>query len=175
MSSASNSAIYRSLPVGCCLVARHPIRGVTASRLIHIQEDPPGEEVAWLVDLGNEAVPTSQPLSDLVAMVEAEDLTVWHWTPRIPATLRKSLSAVAVQQADTAWHRIEPLTGSQNMSAMVDDKQRGKLIKQRAVAAGCGRTQIYRAWVRYLQCGMTADALIPRIETSCPKPWSRRE
>ncbi|MGQ0619850.1 MAG: hypothetical protein ACT4QA_08035 [Panacagrimonas sp.] len=144
-----------------------------ACRLIHVQADPSGQVMAWRVDLGSEKLPTSQPLSNLVAKVAAGSVKAWHWRPFIPARVRSAVSPEYLAQAEAAWLRIGPLADPKKMAAMLDEKQRGQLIAQRAAAIGCGRTQLYRDWVKYLQRGMTADAfaLIPRIEVFCPKPW----
>jgi len=169
--SVSNLAICGSLSIGCCLIARHPVHGVSASRLIHLQDDPSGRMMAWLVDLDSEALPSTQPYSDVLAEVESGSLTVWHWTPQIRDSVRRSLSRNALEQAEAAWHRIKPLTGAQQMPAMLDVKQRGQLVAQQARAIGCGRTQLYRDWSRYLRWGMTRDALVPRIAKWAPPPW----
>jgi hypothetical protein len=171
MLSASNLAISGSLPVGCCLIARHPIHGVSASRLIHVQADPSGQKMVWLVDLESEALPIIQALPHVMAEIAAGSLTVWHWTPRIRESLRKSMSPNALEQAEIAWQRIRPLTGLQQMPVMLDSKQRGQLLARQAKTIGCNRTQLYRDWSRYLRWGMTPDALVPRIARWSPPPW----
>lgn len=171
MSPLSNRAIPGSLPVGCCLIARHAIHGVRAFRLIHVMSGPSAPEMGWLVDLDRDAVPTSHPMPELIAALDAGTQESWHWTPRIPSRVRAALSAGSLHQAESAWWRLGPLTGPTWVPALLDANQRGKLLAQRAREIGCGRTQLYRDWSRYLRFGMTPDALIPRIATWCPPPW----
>lgn len=174
MSSVSKPAIRRSLPVGCCLIPSSAEKDFRESRLIHIQQGPPGQEVAWLVELESRKLPTSRPLSELVNMVAEGLLTVQSWTPRISSSIHSSVGLKHLEYAEAAWNRIAPLTGEKMLPKMLNDQQRGKLIEKRLKDTNCHRNQLYRDWSKYLRHGMTSDALNPCITKLFLPPWKPR-
>ena len=133
-------------------------------RILWISED---QAQVYCLDITKKSgMPIFRKVSDLLDDINRGKAVILDDDPWIKNISEIELSDTQEKKRNRAWNFVSRLISNENLPAIFNKEQRGKIMSKIAEESNVNMLYLYRQLFRYWQRGMSKNALIPDYELS---------